>query len=136
MMITPIEAMDLMQYLREQSLLTPELWQKCQATIKQYRLGLGVGNGKRSFLRRTYTCPFFAGAEFGCPLPREIKPYGCLAFNSHHPTLKASEHCFSDTALLEELPSASATEFPQLNWEKLSIPEAIIACWEINFADQ
>src|SRR5665647_844485 len=75
MMVTPLEAMELIIYLKEQKLWDTELKDKFTATVTQYRLDHQVGNGKRSYLRRTYTCPFFNHRELGCPLPLEVKPY-------------------------------------------------------------
>src|SRR5690606_8028509 len=108
-------------------------------TIQKYRLGSSLGNGKRSFLRRTYTCPLFVHKELGCPLPAEAKPYGCLAFNSHHPEKKASEECYSEKDLLrhreeaiqeEGLHNLRVAEAFQLSWAKATIPEAILDLWD------
>jgi Fe-S-cluster containining protein len=139
MMVTPLEALDLMRYLSEQQRLTPALKEQCQQTITKYRLGLGLGNGKRSFLRRTYTCPFFNHTELGCPLPREVKPYGCLAFNAHDSQQKAADQCFSELAGLEAREQSLASESElnqqirlryQLAWDKITIPEALLALWD------
>jgi len=137
--VTPIEALDLIHYLKDANLFTDELKAKLIETIQTYRLDREISTGKGSSLRRTYTCPFFTESELGCPLPREIKPYGCLAFNSHHPTEKTPEHCYSDVELLqkrEEVFKLEADENERIRkdlklyWEKLPMPVALIELWE------
>lgn len=137
MLLTPLEASELFHYLKSANLLTDELKKKLQETVKQYRLEEKF-KGARSYLRKTYTCPFFSGGELGCPLPREIKPYGCLAFDSHHPEHKADSNCYSETQLLEmretlhteekEL-NEKITEKYKLLWEKSPIPNALLELW-------
>lgn len=143
MMTTPLEAFELLHYLRNEKLLTDELKQKCVEAVQKYRLEHEFGNGRRSYLRRTYTCPFFNHRELGCPLPREVKPYGCLAFNSHHTESKASEHCYSEKHLLEErerqnLWEEKQNEFLktkfQLSWNKSPLPTALLDLWEKDFS--
>jgi hypothetical protein len=139
MMITPLETFELITYLHNAELLNDDLKKKLQDTVIKYRLNNLSGNGKKSFIRRTYTCPFFAEKELGCPLPREIKPYGCLAFNSHHASLKASEHCFSEQELLsdreennqeDQLINQRLKEKLNLFWDKEPIPVALLELWE------
>lgn len=140
MMVTPLEAFELMTYLKEKALNTEDLKNKILDTIKKYRLEHPSGNGRRSYLRKTYTCPFFNHQELGCPLPRDIKPYGCLAFDSHHVELKASEHCYSEKDILEkrdglhpeekELNDSLKKKF-NLYWEKTPLPNALIELWDL-----
>jgi hypothetical protein len=139
MLLTPLEAKELFNYLKKEDLLTSEFKSKLEACVSQYRLEPKFQNSKRSYLRKTYTCPFFNHQELGCPLPREIKPYGCLAFDSHHVDLKASEHCYSETDILErrELLHSEEKEINlqlvselNLQWEKSPIPNALIEFWE------
>jgi hypothetical protein len=139
MMLTPLEAAELMLYLRKVNRADLELKEKCSKTASFYRLDYQVGNGKRTYLRRTYTCPFFNHEELGCPLPPSVKPFGCLAFNSHHETEKASHHCFSEVELLKERERNHPEELEinerlkrelQLNWEKAPIPLALLDLWE------
>lgn len=141
MMTTPIEALELIRYLKDTQLLEDELKSKCQNTIQKFRLDHTAGNGRRSFLRRTYTCPFFNHKELGCPLPREVKPYGCLAFNAHHVESKASEHCFSEVDLLRKRDEAFLTEEAlnqelkkklNLIWDKTPLPLALIELWDVD----
>lgn len=139
MLLTPLEAFELMNYLSENNLKTPELKNKLTESVSTYRLEPKYEGARRSYLRKTYTCPFFGHMELGCPLPREIKPYGCLAFDSHHVELKASEHCFSETELLEKREEKHPEE-KQMNsdlkkkfnllWEKSPIPNALLELWE------
>lgn len=138
MMVTPLEALDLYSYLKSQNQLTEELKERLEENIKQYRLEPKFTGGRRSYLRKTYTCPFFGHQELGCPLPRDVKPYGCLAFDSHHVELKASEHCYSEKEILEERERAFPDE-PAHNeevrkkfgliWEKAPIANAILDFW-------
>lgn len=140
MMITPLETVELLQFLNASQQKTAELKAKMEATVSSYRLNQDVSTGKRTVLRRTYTCPFFGHQELGCPLPRTVKPYGCLAFDSHHETEKAGAHCYSETAVLEAREEKYATIEKQLNqelkvtlnlnWEKAPIPVALLELWD------
>jgi hypothetical protein len=143
MLITPLEAFELLAYLRSAGKLVPELRQKLQDTVGQYRLEARY-SGTRSYLRKAYTCPFFNHGELGCPLPRTVKPYGCLAFDSHHSELKAGEHCYSEVELLrqrEELFPEEQGENTRLRqnlgvpWEKAPIPNALLDLWEREQSD-
>jgi hypothetical protein len=62
-----------------------------------------------------------------------------LAFDSHHVELKASEHCYSETDILEKRERLHPEEkemnlllISELNlqWEKSPIPNALIELWE------
>lgn len=135
MLLTPIEAFELYDYLVKENLLTTEFIQKLEACAKEYRLEAKY-KGSRSYLRKTYTCPFFGFKELGCPLPREVKPYGCLAFDSHHPTEKAGAHCYSEIEILEKREALHGNSEIELNrnvserfkllWEKAPIPVALL----------
>lgn len=140
MMITPWEAAELKLYLEAQGAFTQELKERMQETISKFRLDASTGNGRRSFIRRSYTCPFFNHKELGCPLPREVKPYGCLAFNAHHEVEKAGEFCYSERSLLEarenqylswekSVNEKLRTQF-KLCWEKISLPQALLDIWD------
>lgn len=138
MLITPLETKELFDYLRSNLLLTSELKEKLSQCVTQYRLEPKYQNSRRSYLRKTYTCPFFGFKELGCPLPREVKPYGCLAFDSHHVELKAGEHCYSEKDLLEKRErlhpeehemNVSISKEMNLTWEKAPIPNALLELW-------
>lgn len=139
MLVTPLEAFELYSYLKKNNFLTEELKTKLQKNIQQYRLEPKYENNRRSYLRKTYTCPFFNHTELGCPLPRVVKPYGCLGFNTHHPELKAKEFCYSETHLLEQREALNLETEVSLNqalreqfhlvWVKAPIPNAILDIW-------
>jgi Fe-S-cluster containining protein len=138
MMVTPQEAIDVMTWLDSAGKLDSQLHQKLQETVHLYRLDRPLGNGKKSFLRRTYTCPFFMQTELGCSLPAEYKPYGCLGFNAHHTEIKAKEYCFSDQHILEQTEGADShsqdtnlqlIQKYSLNWEKAPLPLALLDLW-------
>lgn len=135
MMVTPVEAFELYSYLKETGQFNEELKIRLTETVSKYRLDQGLGNGKRSFLRRTYTCPFFNHKELGCPIPREVKPYGCIAFNSHDVEKKAGEHCYSEIDILEARELNDPTEQIlneeikkkySLYWDKIAMPVALL----------
>ena len=96
-------------------------------------------------MRKTYTCPFFSKQELGCPLPREVKPYGCLAFNAHNNIKKASpESCYADASLQEKRASEYLCEDQkneelktkfQILWDKSPLPTALLDIWDKNFTD-
>ena len=135
MMVTPVEAVELVDYLKANNLFDEELKMRLLETVAKYRLDQSVGDGKRSFIRRTYTCPFFNHKELGCPLPREVKPFGCLAFNAHDVEKKAGEFCFSEKEVLEKREHRSDGEATlnqelkikhSLYWDKSPLPLALL----------
>lgn len=146
MMSTPLETSEILIWLHSTHQKTESLKEKIQQTISQYRLDQLTGYGRRSFLRRTYTCPFFNHKELGCPLPPEIKPYGCLAFNSHHSVEKAGEFCFSETQELirreEENQDWEASINEKIKnkhklwWDKLPMPVALIEMWNMEISSE
>ncbi len=137
MMVTPLEAIELLQYLRENSLADEPLRARLLETVKTYRLDHAPGDGKRSYLRKTYTCTFFGFKELGCPLPREVKPYGCLAFNTHHKEKKADENCYSDKELLAKIDDEQANAEVKAKfgilWDKSPLPTALLDLWNKKF---
>ena len=140
MMTTPLEAAEILLYLKSTHAQNEELKEKLKGTISRFRLDHPSGNGRRSFVRKSYTCPFFNHQELGCPLPREVKPYGCLAFNSHHSEKKAGEFCYSEKKLLEDreaqnisfedLVNQKLREKLNLFWEKTPLPLALLEIWD------
>lgn len=135
MMLTPIEAMDLRLYLYENWLWNDELKEKLRQCIKDFRLGETLDLGRGRSFRRTYTCPFYMTTFPGCPLPTEVKPYGCLAFNPTKGKPTDGEGCSSDMELLgkRESQMPKETEINQvlkddlkLTWDKLPIPLALL----------
>ncbi len=135
MMITPIEAVDLRSYLYEKWMWTDELKEKLKECVKDFRLDENLNLGRGRTFRRTYTCPFYMNQFPGCPLPAEVKPYGCLAFNPTIGTPKDGEGCTSDRELLEKRENAVDSEegtnlrlkkYLNLDWDKLPIPVALL----------
>ncbi len=146
MMTTPLETSEILIWLQKENKKNITLKEKLQTTIQNYRLDQLTGYGRRSFLRRTYTCPFFNHSELGCPLPVEIKPYGCLAFNSHHPTSKAGEYCYSEKEVLIAREESNAEYELRINdllrtkfnlwWDKLPMPLALILMWDLDIKNE
>lgn len=139
-MTTPLETAEILLYLKAKNALDEEFKSKLLSTVAKFRLEHPSGNGRRSFVRKSYTCPFFNHQELGCPLPREVKPYGCLAFNSHHAEKKADEFCYSERSLLEDRESLHIAFEDQVNlklrekfnifWEKTPLPLALLEIWD------
>lgn len=138
MQVSPVELHDLVSYLRSSGLQTEELREKLKKTVSEYRLDRIISTGRNSTFRRTYTCTFFNHGELGCPLPREVKPYGCLAFNNHDNNLKASSGCYSEKELLE-IDDAELNEKVKaawgLYWDKLPLPVALLEVWDKDLID-
>ena len=102
MEITLLEALDLLSYLESENRLTQETYEQWLTTIKNNRLDVPPpGSGKKNFLRRTYTCPFFAEGEKGCTISPEFKPYGCLGFNPI-PEGKQGTDCTQKNTIMKE----------------------------------
>jgi len=135
MQITPLETLELLNYLKENDRWTPDLKETLKDCVTTYRLDKDISTGKNSSFRRTYTCPFYIPGPKGCSISLEIKPYGCLAFN---PRKKGSsgENCKSNIDLLqlrdkensdfEEVKNSELKETYQLWWNKLAIPVALL----------
>lgn len=137
MHVTALEAFEIFMSLKNQGINFNDLLSRLEKTISDYRLDIEIYTGKKNSaaLRKKYTCPFFNNGALGCSLSRSIKPYGCLAFN---PTQvdDNGKSCASRLPLLVELEEkygkkeASANVFLQktldLQWEKKSIPEALV----------
>ena len=135
MQITPLEAFEIYDYLLRHRLWTADLKAKFQDCIEVFRLDKPLpGDGRRSFGRRTYTCPFYAESCLGCPLPPSVKPYGCLAFNPIASGVRDGEACRSYTEKLEQLASEvlqSKNDIIRqafaIDWLKKPIPVALLA---------
>lgn len=132
MRITPVEAIDIISYLKENKRWTKGLVEDLQNTISSYRLDSTLMVGTRT-MRRTYTCTFFKDSR--CTLGLEVKPYGCLAFNAREVGEKEGLSCRSDQEALikresldpqEELINQNICERLKLSWRKESIPVALL----------
>lgn len=140
MLITPIEALEILQGLKIESFTESEMAEfksRLSKTIQDFRLNVEIYTGKKnsSEFRKTYTCPFFNNGSLGCGLSRGIKPYGCLGFNP-----KASDDngksCSSNLTLLEEREAAFLETEDAANsiirsdlniyWIKKNIPDALL----------
>lgn len=137
MQVTPLEALDLYLWLEAEG-----RWDEALvATLSDCatRFGLDrppLGDGRRVFSRRHYTCPFFVGGARGCSVSRHAKPYGCLAFNARRPGIREGEDCGSDQALLEGREGADPAEAQADEalratlpgaWDKRPLPTALLA---------
>lgn len=132
MQITPLEAWDMMVYLRRKGRWTTGLQKRLEECVIRYRLDQEVpGDGQRPLMRRTYTCPFFVSGALGCSISRERKPVGCLAFNPRRPGITDGQDCGHD-ANNEHMDTGWERRNQRLRkkwnitWEKLPIPLAIL----------
>jgi len=135
MKITPCEALDIVRVMGRNRIA--ELMPVLENSIRTFRLDVPLpGDGKRSFARRRYTCPFFDPKTPSCTVPRVGKPLGCLAFNPKTTSVRDGENCSSDAPLLElahqDLPArlhernTSLAILWQWAWETAPIPIAVI----------
>lgn len=135
MMVTPLETFDLFHYLYESKADFNQLSLSIHQTVQKYKLDiLPPGIKKKSQFRRTYTCPFFMGSEFGCPLPRDVKPYGCLGFNRQKNGSSVDEDCWSNKEVLKEQGQLNNDKMTNewikneliLDWDKEYLPLALL----------
>lgn len=141
MKVTPLEAVELFSWLSHNERINPALKSKLESVVQHYRLDKDdFGNGKRSFIRRTYTCPFLIDGPKGCSIAPEAKPYGCLAFN---PTQQASYlnfDCASELEFLREIDEVYGEKLIalneqikfelNLNWDKTYMPLGLLDLWQ------
>lgn len=143
MMITPLETVELIQFLSKEGRLNTSLFQQLRENIKGYRLDIPIpSDGKRNFARRTYTCPFLNKGAKACTISRKVKPYGCLGFNSTTQGAIDSTNCRSNQKVLEEVADEFrdfltkqndlVSKLLDLNFDKLPIPVAILNVLENN----
>ena len=137
MMTTPLETLELAHYLKSEGRIDETLRTRLHHCIRRYRLDREPpGDGRRGFLRRTYTCPFLEPGPRGCSLSRSIKPYGCLGFNPHRANQTEGGDCAANGELLTGREDQYATtEEPvnrriraelELDWEKKPMPTALL----------
>lgn len=145
MMVTPIEMVDLYSYLKKISSSLSDLKEKMRQANLKYKLDiLPPGIKKKSQFRRTYTCPFFLGSEFGCPLPRDVKPYGCLGFNRQKKEADIDQDCWSKKEVLEAQALANNETLLNewikqdlaLDWDKEYLPLAVVKFIELFGEDE
>lgn len=136
MQVTPLEALDVYNYLSEKGLLGSELIAKLEQNIKHFRLDrepLLVGSKS---LRRYYTCPFYEGQALGCSIDRESKPYGCLAFNPLTEKVSTAGFCQSSGEVLKvqqlEFGTKEERQIEEIKgelgiyWSKKNLPSALL----------
>ena len=101
--VTELEARDIYSYLEREGKLDAAMVRSWKETIRKNGLDRPpAGNGRRTFSRKRYTCSFFTQKSLGCPLPKFIKPYGCLGFNPSAKGVTAGVGCASQQDLLRE----------------------------------
>ncbi len=119
MQVSPLEALDVYFYLRDQNRIDQGLVDDLKYTVNKYRLSYEIHTGKNSEFRRSYTCPFFKEHSLGCSIAPEYKPYGCLAFNPKEAHVSEEGRC--GTYLKEYLKRDSRNkEEDQINQELIS----------------
>lgn len=135
MLITPLEAFELISYLAQADRIDKNLVENLSDNIKKFRLDRDFNLGHKRELRRYYTCPFFKNKSVGCSISRGAKPYGCLGFNPEESKVKKEGNCSSNFEILEQREQEFYSEELKLNkiiaqeldlqWTKKTIPVAI-----------
>jgi Fe-S-cluster containining protein len=136
MQVTPLEGIELFYYLAKEGRMTSELIIRLQSTIDQYRLDKDISYGKKSLVRRTYTCPFYNEGPKGCSIAPTYKPLGCLAFNANKVGVSSEGHCSSNQDILmqqeeewgkiEQEKNEGIKQQMGLTWDKLPMPVALV----------
>lgn len=135
MQITVLEAIEIIQYLKENNRIDSKLISKLQKTIANYRLDSYQGTGKTT-IRKSYTCPFFNETTRKCTISRQSKPIGCLGFNPIESGITNGGTCKSNLELLKIRENDYLKLEKELNthlknelgifWEKAPIPVAVL----------
>ncbi len=136
MQITPLEALELFLFLKQQKRWSAPLLKSLSSTIKNYRLDVEIQTHRSSQMRKTYTCPFYTEGGKGCSIFPEFKPYGCLGFNPLYSGCVGEGGCESDISKLsvrdniwsnkEAMANQLIKDFCKFSWDKLDIPRALI----------
>jgi len=129
MQLSPLEAYEIIDYLFQKNKLDKTVINSLLECRNHFHLESRHPQ-RGHYLRKSFTCPFYTHQEYGCALPFEIKPYGCLAFN------KMNHLCQSDTELLVETEKINSEYDAKLNqhltttlnldWKKAPLPIALI----------
>ncbi|MBT3583604.1 MAG: hypothetical protein HN509_01750 [Halobacteriovoraceae bacterium] len=137
MQMTPLETLDLLDFLKSKKRWTEELRHQLQECVTEFRLDYDLDTGGGHNFRRTYTCPFFTPGPKGCSIEPNSKPYGCLGFNPQAKNISDGENCGADQELLlardkryaesEALANQALIERYALDWQKKAIPNALLA---------
>lgn len=136
MQVTPLEALDAFQYLKEKGRVNEELVESLEECVKNFRLDKEMITQGPNTLRRYYTCPFYKREALGCSLDRDSKPYGCLAFNPKEKNVSEPGHCKSELSVLEAQNIKFGKTQDDLNrfltselniyWKKMNLPNALL----------
>ncbi len=139
MHVSPLEAFDLMVDMQNKGRWNDtwmERMRQCERDNNLDRPPIWMGNQE---LRRSYTCPFFGAEQWGCGCAVEQKPYGCIAFNPREQGVKDGGNCRSSMDELQKQRQISTNESEwnntlkahfELDWDKRSIPSAILDLWK------
>jgi Fe-S-cluster containining protein len=136
MLVTPLEAAELYQYLESEKRVGAELLSHLESTIKRYRLDVELQTHRNQFMRKTYTCPFYEEGPRGCAVSRTVKPYGCLGFNPTKEGCSGNGGCESYTdrllerdekwEIIEQEANLFIAESLSLSWKKIDICRALL----------
>ena len=135
MQVTPLEALDCLLFLHEESRVDQALVERLEETVKSYRLDYEILIGGSRSMRRQYTCPFFEAGPKGCTISKHSKPYGCLAFNPLERNVSIEGKCKSQISLLEKHDHEMSRyddlnerikESLKLSWNKKNLPVALL----------
>jgi len=81
MQISTLEAIDILIYCLSQNWDLQQLIQDLENTVTEFRLDYLIQARPGQMVRKNYTCTFFCQTSLACKIPRDFRPYGCLAFN-------------------------------------------------------
>lgn len=125
MRITRREAEDILAFLQSEDRVNDPLRQDLETCIAKYNLDDLPGDGRRAFLRRSYTCPFFKRGTRGrgCTIAPESKPFGCLAFNARETGVTDGGNCRSKQSLLQDVEQEADVAGDEPRWP---IPIAVL----------
>lgn len=135
MMITPLEAFEILINLNFDNRITDELVKKLNNNAVSFRLDKEIWQ-KNTLLRRYYTCPFYKDEKLGCSLSVKLKPLGCLAFNSTEKEVSTTGKCETRPNVLTRQGKRNKGDFIILNkkikkifnivWDKKPISTALL----------
>lgn len=136
MQITPLETIELIQFLIESKVDPIIIFEKMEMCIKEYR---SEATYSRPILRKNYTCPFFDIVTKKCQVSRHAKPLGCLAFNPIESNIQNGGTCTSKVDILHKTDLEFSQYDEKMNniikqifkiyWTKAPIPIAIKEIW-------
>jgi Fe-S-cluster containining protein len=136
MLITPLEALELYNYLVRKNRVSNTLVRSLEKSIEEFRLDKEFNLGAGREFRRNYTCPFFNNGSLGCSVSPKYKPYGCLGFNPTQVDVSEAGHCKVYSEVHEEREMSFIQKEDQVNrelkerlgfyWTKKNIPSALL----------